>query len=68
MKRKIKVLLVALIISSTVSAQYQVVQNRPYTDLRTFHFGVTLGTHVQDIELKNVGPQNILYPDGITKK
>jgi hypothetical protein len=67
MKRKIKVLLVALIISSTVSAQYQVVQNRPYTDLRTFHFGVTLGTHVQDIELKNVGPQNILYPDGTTK-
>ena len=42
MKRKIKVLLVALIISSTVSAQYQVVQNRHYTDLRTFHFGVTL--------------------------
>ncbi len=46
MKRKIKALLLALIISSTASAQYQAVQNRPYTDLRTFHFGVTLGTHV----------------------
>lgn len=67
MKRKIKALLLALIISSTASAQYQAVQNRPYTDLRMFHFGVTLGTHVQDIELKNIGPQDILYPDGTTK-
>ena len=67
MKRKIKALLLALMISSTASAQYQAVQNRPYTDLRTFHFGVTLGTHVQDIELKNIGPQDILYPDGTTK-
>ena len=67
MKRKIKALLLALMISSTASAQYQAVQNRPYTDLRTFHFGVTLGTHVQDIELKNIGPQDIIYPDGTTK-
>ena len=30
-------------------AQERTVQNRPYTDLRTFHFGVLVGTHLQDL-------------------
>ena len=41
-------------------------QNRPYTDLRQFHFGVVVGTHMQDIELLNVGPQIITAEDGTT--
>lgn len=42
------------------------VQNRPYTDLRPFHFGVLLGTHFQDIEFNNVGLQTITNEDGTT--
>ena len=49
-----------------LSAQDRTVQNRPYTDLRPFHFGVIVGTHLQDIELRNVGPQTITYADGTT--
>ena len=37
-----------------VSAQEKVVQNRPYTDLRPFHFGILVGTHLQDIEFDNI--------------
>ena len=46
------------------AAQERTVQNRPYTDLRKFHFGVFVGTHMQDIEFKNVGPQLIEMEDG----
>ena len=45
-------------------AQQRTVENRPYTDLRPFHFGVLVGTHLQDIELNNVGPQTITTEDG----
>ena len=45
-------------------AQERRVQNRPYTDLREFHFGVLVGTHLQDLELNNVGPQMIDLDDG----
>ncbi len=44
----------------------RVVENRPYTDLRPFHFGVLVGTHLQDLELTNVGPQTIIQEDGTT--
>lgn len=47
-------------------AQERTVQNRPYTDLRQFHFGVVVGTHMQDIELLNAGPQVITSEDGTT--
>lgn len=46
------------------NAQERTVQNRPYTDLRKFHFGVMVGTHLQDLELLNVGPQMIDLEDG----
>ena len=39
-------------------------ENRPYTDLRQFHFGVLVGGHVQDLELLNVGQQTITKEDG----
>lgn len=44
----------------------RVVENRPYTDLRPFHFGVLVGTHLQDLEFSNVGPQTIVQEDGTT--
>lgn len=46
------------------NAQERTVQNRPYTDLRKFHFGVMVGTHLQDLELLNAGPQMIVLEDG----
>lgn len=49
-------------------AQDATVQNRPYTDLRTFHFGVLVGTHLQDMEFVNVGPQTITNEDGTTSQ
>jgi len=46
----------------TVQAQTdRRVQNKPYIDLRTLHFGILVGLHMQDIEFENVGPH--LVPD-----
>lgn len=62
-----KRILVALILLAsvlTIHAQERRVQNRPYTDLREFHFGVLVGTHLQDLELNNVGPQMVDLADG----
>ena len=39
-------------------------KNRPYTDLRPFHFGVMVGTHLQDLEFTNIGPQMIDLDNG----
>lgn len=47
-------------------AQERTVENRPYTDLRRFHFGVFVGTHLQDVELMNTGPQLVTNEDGTT--
>lgn len=52
------------IASLQATAQERTVQNRPYTDLRTFHFGVLVGTHLQDLELLNGGPTVIDVEDG----
>lgn len=49
-----------------VSAQDEKVWNKPYIDLRQFHFGVLLGTHLQDMELLNSGIQLIENEDGTT--
>lgn len=49
-------------------AQERTVQNRPYTDLRPLHFGVVVGTHMQDIEFMNVGPQTVTNDDGTTSE
>ena len=62
-----RVLIISLVVLATVhvaSAQRRTVQNRPYTDLRPFHFGILVGPHAQDIELTNVGPQIIINDDG----
>lgn len=44
--------------------QERKVENRPYTDLRPFHFGVVIGTHMQDVEFNNVGPVTFIDKDG----
>ena len=57
---------ILLLAALCATAQERTVQNRPYTDLRQFHFGVVVGTHMQDIELLNAGPQLITAEDGTT--
>lgn len=58
MKRLLYIIL--LLATSMVGfAQERTVQNRPYTDLRPFHFGVMVGTHLQDLEIVNTGPQMV---------
>ena len=47
-----------------ILAQERTVENRPYTDLRPFHFGVLVGTHLQDIEFQNVGPITYIDENG----
>ena len=56
--------LILLLVAVTTSGQERTVMNRPYLDLRQFHFGVHVGTHLQDIELLNVGPQMIEMENG----
>lgn len=51
-------------VTLTVSAQERRPQNKPYIDLRPMHFGISVGFHMQDIELQNVGPQVIVNEDG----
>lgn len=57
-------LAIGLLCVLCASAQERRVQNKPYTDLRPFHFGVLVGTHLQDLEFCNVGPQTITLDDG----
>jgi len=67
MKRLFFLMVVVLIaLQSATAQQGRTVQNRPYTDLRPFHLGLFVGTHVQDLESMNVGPQVIENEDGST--
>lgn len=60
MKRKVLYLALIIILSALrINAQEKQVENIPYADLKTFHFGVIIGTHVQDTEFKNIGEQTI---------
>lgn len=63
----VKVLLVLVTLHfsiSTSQAQERKPQNKPYIDLRPLHFGISVGFHVQDIEMQNVGPQIVTLDDG----
>lgn len=62
--KRIYHIIILFAVAVNVMAQGNKVQNRPYTDLRPFHFGVVLGMHLQDIEFTNVGPQMIMNDDG----
>lgn len=61
-----KIIYTILLLLSCINgnAQDRTVQNKPYIDLRPFHFGVLVGFHMQDIEFMNVGPQIITNEDG----
>lgn len=50
--------------TAMLHAQERTVQNRPYTDLRPFHLGIVVGTHLQDLEFDNVGQQMLTLEDG----
>lgn len=70
MRRFLIIFNIILLLGCSISSRAQdaTVQNRPYTDLRTFHFGVLVGTHLQDMEFVNVGPQTITNEDGTTSQ
>ena len=66
MRRIYLAILLTCTMLTVASAQDRTVQNRPYTDLRKFHFGLHVGTHLQDIEFVNVGPITLSNEDGTT--
>lgn len=49
-------------------AQERTVQNRPYCDLRPFHFGVVVGTHLQDLSFENAGRVLVEDENGLEKE
>lgn len=55
MRRIIYTLLITWMVTLQAIAQDRTVENRPYTDLRPFHFGVLVGTHLQDLEFQSAG-------------
>ena len=63
MKRLFYIILL-VVASANSFAQDRTVQNRPYADLRPFHFGVMVGTHLQDLEFTNIGPQMVDLDNG----
>lgn len=68
MKRHFFTILLLTCAFVAMQAQIRKVQNRPYADLRPFHFGIQVGTHLQDLEFVNVGPQTIVNEDGTTSE
>ena len=64
MKRTLYILLFLILCFADARGQERTVENRPYTDLRKFHFGILVGTHLQDLEFNNVGPQLFTNADG----
>lgn len=65
MKTRITILLTIFLTTTLTSlAQQRRVQNKPYIDQRPLHFGILVGTHLQDIEMDNVGLQTIMSEDG----
>lgn len=59
------ILILAFFIGSANAQEKKKVQNRPYIDMRTIHYGILFGFHLMDMELNNVGPQ--VLEDGTTE-
>lgn len=57
------VLMMMLVVATVAAAQQRKVQNKPYIDLRPLHFGIHIGLNMQDVELRNVGPQFIMMSE-----
>ena len=66
MNRKPIITLLLLLTALAALAQERRIQHKPYIDLRPLHFGILVGMNLQDIEMKNVGPQLVTYDDGTT--
>ncbi len=64
MKRYILLIIAGLIALASSAQSDRRVQNKPYIDLRPLHFGILIGTHLQDLELENVGPYTMTDADG----
>ncbi|ERK02328.1 MAG: PorT family protein [Prevotella salivae] len=62
--RKWSLIAMGLAFGMAAMAQQRTVQNRPYTDLRPFHFGISVGSHVQDLEFVNSGEQTVVAENG----
>lgn len=67
-RRYIFLLTILLVTSLLGFAQERKVQNKPYIDLRPLHFGILIGTHLQDLEFENVGLQTLVDEDGIVSE
>ena len=65
-----RLIFITVLLFATLSciSQDRRVQNKPYIDLRNFHFGVIVGTHVQDLELRNTAPKVVNLGDGAGDK
>ena len=57
------VLMLMLAVAIVAMAQQRKVQYKPYIDLRPLHFGIHIGANMQDVELRNIGPQLITIGD-----
>ena len=64
MKRILMLLLTGLVTLSVAAQSDRRVQHKPYIDLRPLHFGILIGTHLQDLELENVGPYTMTDAEG----
>lgn len=62
------IILLSLMLPLAARAQERTAQNRPYTDLRPLHFGILVGTNMQDLEFRNVGPQTLTDAQGVAKE
>lgn len=56
-KRIYGLIAMLLVVVSAAVAQERKVQNKPYIDLRPLHFGISIGLNMQDLEVRNLGPQ-----------
>lgn len=65
MKRLFSILIIALCATVSMAQQDRHVQHKPYIDLRTLHFGILVGMHLQDLELTQVGPQQLPDESGV---
>lgn len=53
--KRFATLVLALAAITLLQAQERKLQNRPYIDQRRFHYGFSVGLHMQDLELMNSG-------------
>lgn len=53
--KRFATILFALLLAAGAAAQTKKPQNRPYIDLRRWHYGFSVGMHVQDFEMVNTG-------------